>query len=393
MLNHLRRLTLQQQGLSSARPYGKGKQAALNALEHLGYIQIDTLAVIERAHHHTLWTRIPDYQPSHLYDLVAERQAFEYWYHAASYLPMRDYRYAMPQMMAVKRGEFPYLAKAEKKYLNHVMERIRLDGPLKARDFDVVKRGSGSWWNWKPSKLALETLFMQGELMVTGREGMEKVYDLRERVLPDTVETAEPTLHEFAEYLLDTTIRAYGFTTLKQLTHLRQGKTLRNALTDLIQNEIEQGALTKISADSGPVLYTTTTNLDAKLKRPAANVKLLSPFDNAIIHRDRIQRLFNFDYKMECYVAKEKRQFGYFCLPILYDENFVGRVDCKAHRNTGKFELISLHIEAKDLDHDRFVKPFTQAIHRLAVFNNCETILVGSIRPKKVEGTLRKALG
>jgi len=374
------------------RPFGKGSQATKRVLEHLGYIQIDALSVIERAHHHTLWTRIPDYQTDYLHQLVRERSAFEYWFHAASYLPMSNYRFALPQMSAIKRGESSYYANVDAKYMRHVFDRIRIDGPLKARDFESTTKSNAKWWNWKPTKRALEKLFMQGDLMITDRDGMEKVYDLTERVLPDNTNTSEPSLLEFSEYLINVSMRANGFVTLKQLTHLRPGEPLRKTLNSILQQKTEQGSMIELTADGIPPLYITQDILDTKINRPATNVRLLSPFDNAIIHRNRVQQLFEFDYRLECYVPKEKRQFGYFCLPILYKDMLVGRVDCKAHRKIGDFELVNLHLESKEISLDNFIPHFAKLVNRFAKFNDCQSIRVSNVRPRKLTSIFRRAL-
>ncbi|MCF6312449.1 MAG: winged helix DNA-binding domain-containing protein [Verrucomicrobiales bacterium] len=390
MLLPLRRIALSHQGLTTARPFGKSRQATLAVLERLGYIQIDTLAVIERAHHHTLWTRIPDYQPDHLHQLVRERRAFEYWSHAASYLPMRDYRFVLPQMAAIKRGESPYSTEVDEKYLRHVSERIRNEGPLKARHFKSATTKQGKWWNWKPAKRALEKLFMQGNLMITRRDGMEKVYDLSERVLPQDTNTREPSLMEFAEYLLNTSLSAHGFTTLKQLTHLRSGLALRKALNTLLQEKIAAREIRKFTIECMPPVYAPPDIFEMKLRQPTNNVRLLSPFDNAIIHRDRMQQLFAFDYRLECYTPKAKRQIGYFCLPILYQDNLIGRVDCKAHRKTGHFELIHLHLESTKIDLDHFMFHFSKTVQRFSKFNHCHTITASKVTPKKLTSSIKK---
>jgi len=374
------------------RPFGKGSQAAKRVLEHLGYIQIDTLSVIERAHHHTFWTRIPDYQPDYLDQLVRERSAFEYWFHAASYLPMSKYRFVLPQMSAIKRGELSHYANVDAKYMRLVFDRIRIDGPLKARNFESTTKSNAKWWNWKPTKRALEKLFMQGDLMITYRDGMEKVYDLTERVLPDNTNTSEPSLLEFSEYLIEVSMRANGFTTLKQLTHLRPGDTLRKSLNTILQQKIEQGSLLECPIDGIPPIYTTQNILDTKINRPATNVRLLSPFDNAIIHRNRVQQLFKFDYRLECYIPKEKRKFGYFCLPILYKDRLIGRVDCKAHRKIGDFELVNLHLESTLISLDDFIPHFAKIVYRFAKFNNCRSIRVSNVSPKKLASVFRRAL-
>ncbi len=389
-LKRLRRIALSCQGLTKTRPFGTGREASLRALEHLGYIQIDTLSVVQRAHHHTLWTRIPDYQPDFLGELVRDRHAFEYWSHAASYLPMRDYRFGLPRMAAIRRGESGY-ANVDPKSMRHVLARIRIDGPLKARDFENTTKRKGTWWNWKPTKRALEQLFMQGDLMITAREGMEKVYDLTERVLPGDINDSDPTLEEFSDYLIRTSLRANGFTTVKQLAHLRRGNDLRNTLSAVLRQKVEAGTVVEILIDGMPPAFADREIFNANLARQAASVRLLSPFDNAVIHRDRIQSLFGFDYRLECYVPQKKRQFGYFCLPILFRDELVGRVDCKAHRRERKFEIIHLHLDDKLIDVEQFVPHFTKSVRRFAAFNDCDSIALSKISPRKRAGALRNA--
>lgn len=153
MRETFRRITLASQGLTQTAPFGSGRAAVLAAVQHLGYIQIDTLAVIERAHHHTLWTRIPDYQPEMLDALLAERQLFEYWFHAAAYLPMRDFRYALPQMNAVKHDD-AHVYRADPQVMRAVMDTIRAEGPKKpailtARPAKPAAGGTGNRPSWR----------------------------------------------------------------------------------------------------------------------------------------------------------------------------------------------------------------------------------------------------
>ena len=392
MHKKLRLITLQHQGLTTVRPFGKGIQATKRAIEHLGYIQIDTLSVVERAHHHTLWTRIPDYQPDYLSALVRERSVFEYWFHAASYLPMTNFRFVLPQMLAIKRGESSYFSNVDAKHLRHVLDRIRIEGPLKTRDFKSTTSQNSKWWDWKPAKRALEKLFMQGDLMIAGRDGMEKIYDLTERVLPDTINTSTPSLLEFSEYLINMSLKANGLTTLKQLTHLRPGNSLRKALDKILHQKVEEGLLIECHIEGMPTAYTTQAVFDTKISQPIKNVRILSPFDNAIIHRDKVQQIFDFEYKLECYTPKEKRKFGYFSLPILYKDRLVGRVDCKAHRKTRCFELIQLHLESKEINIDLFTPEFTKIVNRLATFNNCSSVRISNCSPKRLTSTFKSAL-
>lgn len=387
----LKLITLNSQGLTQNTPFGTGKAAVLNALQHLGYIQIDTLSMVERAHHHTLWTRIPDFRTDDLEELVEERKVFEYWFHAASYLPMQDFRYVLPQMLTIKRGESRYY-NADPKVMEYVVDLIRNEGPKRARDFENESHKAGSWWNWKPAKLALERLFMQGDLMISGRSGMQKTYDLAERVLPSSTNTTEPTPFEFAEYLVKTNLRAYGFTTLKQITHLRKGNDLKTNVNKVLQMMLEENTISKVTIEGGSSAFVQNEILERTFDQASSSVWLLSPFDNSIIHRERIKQIFDFDFRLECYTPKEKRQYGYFCLPILFGDQFIGRVDCKAHRKEKKLELIHLHIENNTIDFNLWLKPFAETIKRFAIFNGCESLALTKISPSKLGSSVKKEL-
>jgi len=370
IIKKLRRIALESQGLLKNDHFGRGKAATLRAIEHLGYIQIDTISVVARAHHHVLWSRVNNYQPKFLDQLVRERKVFEYWFHAAAWLPMRDYRFALPRMSAID-GDRGWFKNFDKNLNQHILERIQAEGGLRARDFEDDREGKQAWWDWKPAKQALEQLFMQGELMVSGREGFQKVYDLPERVLPDWVDTSHPTLNEFADHLIDTTIRAHGFATQKSITYLRKGKALRDSVNELLQARLASGLLTSVK-HNGSEYYIDPEQLEARAPRSPNQVRILSPFDNAVIQRERGRQLFAYDYQIECCVPEAKRQFGYFCLPILYRDSLVGRIDCKAHRKQKTFELRSKYIEAK-VD-EGFNKAFETALADFAHFNGCEQI-------------------
>jgi len=250
----LRRIALNQQGLLKTDSFGRGKAATLRAIEHLGYVQIDTISVVERAHHHVLWSRVSNYQPKFLEQLVKQRQLFEYWYHAASWLPMRDYRFALPRMASIN-GDRSWFESSDSKLLDHILERVRAEGPLRARDFEDTRTGKKEWWDWKPAKQALEQLFMQGDLMVSGRVGFQKVYDLTERVLPDWVDTRHPDMQEYAGYLVDTTLAAHGFATQKAMTYLRKGQALRDAIGDQLQARLDTGKLITIRLGDSSLAY------------------------------------------------------------------------------------------------------------------------------------------
>ncbi|MDX8164184.1 winged helix-turn-helix domain-containing protein [Acinetobacter pittii] len=373
MTSSLKQLTLFNQGLGKTSRFAKGVDGTLQAIEHLGYVQIDTISVVERAHHHILWSRVPDYELSHLNSLVGERQIFEYWYHAASYLPMKDYRYALPAMMSVRNGESRYFNRGDQHLMNEILARVRAEGKIRLRDIDKNnKKSLGNWWNTGPGRRAFEQLYMQGDLMICERNGMEKVFDLTERCLPENIDLSMPTLYEYAQYLFNNTLRAHGAFTWKQLVHLKKND-LKETMRVVLKEHIDAGVVSAIKLENGQTLYVDVAAMEQKVSTDFG-LKILSPFDNSLIHRDRLASLFEFDYRIECYVPAAKRVYGYFCLPILYQDELVGRVDCKAHRSIKELEVISLHLEKTVKNKELFFFELEQELKRFAAFNQCSTI-------------------
>lgn len=373
MTSSLKQLTLFNQGLGKTSRFAKGMDGTLQAIEHLGYVQIDTISIVERAHHHILWSRVPDYELSHLNSLVGERQIFEYWYHAASYLPMKDYRYALPTMMSVRNGESRYFNRGDQHLMNEILARVRAEGKIRLRDIDKNnKKSLGNWWNTGPGRRAFEQLYMQGDLMICERNGMEKVFDLTERCLPGNIDLSMPTLYEYAQYLFNNTLRAHGAFTWKQLVHLKKND-LKETMRVVLKEQIGAGVVSAIKLENGQTLYVDVAAIEKKVSTDFG-LKILSPFDNSLIHRDRLASLFEFDYRIECYVPAAKRVYGYFCLPILYQDELIGRVDCKAHRSIKELEVISLHIEKTVKNKELFFFELEQELKRFAAFNQCSTI-------------------
>ncbi len=366
-----RKLILLSQRLPAAS--AKHKNGTLRALEHLGYVQIDTISVLQRAHHHVLWSRYPQHQNDELNTLVAQGHAFEYWSHAAAYLPMRDFRHSLPRKEALASGEMDHWHPREPKQMREVLARIRGEGPLKARDFeqDSSNKKAGEWHH-KPAKRALTNLFMQGELMCCRREGFQMVYELRERVLPAGVDTRTPSVEEHAAHLISRYVEANGLAQAKDISYLRKG--LKANIRDQIDAMIEARELVEVKAQ-GQTYLTTETQLALLDKRQQmGRVCILSPFDNLLIQRHRMRELFGFDYQIECYVPAAKRQFGYFSLPLLWRGQLVARLNCKAERKTSDLRLISLHPEHALTEIDAFVDALLPALRAFQAFNVCETM-------------------
>lgn len=388
----LRRLALAGQGLLHRQPFGQGVAGACNTIEHLGYVQIDTISVVERAHHHVLQTRVPGFKPDMLNQLLLDGDVFEYWSHAAAFLPMVDFRFSLPYKQAIKNGQTHWYKNPDKKRMAELLDRIRIDGPLRSRDLESKRTTAKGWWDWKPDKKALEQLYMEGDLMVSGREGFQKVYDLTERVLPPDVNADTLSMEEFAAHIVDQQLRCHGLVSLKGLTYLRRNTELNKAAKTLVNERLTQGLLEQVQLDRGDVFYITTGGLDTRLPKVNNRLLILSPFDNSVIQRDRLKSLFDFDYKIECYVPAAKRQYGYFSLPLLFRDEFIGRMDCKTHRKTQHLEIKYLHFEKHNFDEDLVMSAFADAIEKFRQFQQCNTVSLTKVEPKDISQQLRNAL-
>ena len=389
----LRRLVLQAQGLLQARPFGSGLAGAASAIEHLGHVQIDTISVVERAHHHVLHNRVPGYQPAMLEQLLRQRRIFEYWAHAAAFLPIQDFRYSLPYKHAIRSGQTHWFRNHDRKLMRELLARIRSDGPLRSRDLEDGRDSRAGWWDWKPAKQALEQLYMEGELMVSGREGFQKTYDLTERVLPEDVDTRMPDTEGLARHVLEQQLRCQGLATVKGLAyHQPRNPALRKAIQAQVEDRIAQHELEAIRLPDGERWVVNAGALDQPSPRIRSRLQILSPFDNSVIQRDRLHSLFGFDYQIECYVPAAKRQFGYFSLPLLHRDGFVGRMDCKAHRRARRLEVIALHLEPKQPIQAALIDALAEALHRFSAFQQCEQISLGACYPRNVGKPLLKTL-
>lgn len=364
-------------------------KAVRQLIEHLGYVQIDTISVIERAHQHILFSRAQDYQPALLHQLQKEERAiFEYWGHAMSYLPMRDFRYFLPRMQRMQNPQRRWAKsqlKATRHLLKPVLERIREEGPLSAQDFKEPRVAkSNGWWDWKPAKMALELLFWRGDLMVTERIKFNKVYDLTERVLPAGLNLAFPEPEEIADYLVCGAIRALGLADRAAIFRFLQPDARRDSDLLAASGEDLEFALQRALAGNQLVMcriegledtwFTSREALQNGTDSTKNSVKLLSPFDNLIIQRKRLKQLFDFDYALECYLPQARRRFGYFVLPILWGDEFVGRVDPKVDRKNGHLLLQNLQFESGFHAGEKFLNEFRLALKNFACFNGCHKI-------------------
>ncbi len=390
-INEARNIILHCQQLGGIAPQ-KNKKNALKSIEHLGYVQIDTLAVVERAHHHTLWSRNKGYQNTILEDLVQkDKSVFEYWSHAASYLPMCDYRFSLVRKNEYLQGKQHWFEQ-DKKVMRFVLDRIKSEGALMSKDFDNPDKNKGSWYYWKPAKKALEQLFMEGSLMVAGRKGFQKIYDITERVLPSSVNTKMPTANEYAEFLITSAIRSNGIITESEIGYLKS--KYKPLIKKQLLSLLKQGTIVKIKlAGLEEDYYTKPQNLKYVTIETSQQVHILSPFDNLLIQRKRIEKLFSYNYQIECYVPEHKRIHGYFCLPLLYGSNFIGRADMKADRQSKTLIVKKIIFENKPLINAELIDALKNTITEFAVFNGCTAILVESTNANiKIDKLIKSAL-
>ena len=388
-IQQARKLVLLSQRLPPARQTGSAIAATLSAIEHLGYVQIDTISVIQRAHHHTLWNRNPRYKTSHLNQLLTGKQVFEHWSHAAAYLPMRDYRYSLFRKQAIANGDQNHWYERDEPLMKSVLKRIATQGPLMAKDFEHTGRKTGEWTS-KPAKRALEYLFMQGELMVPQRVNFHKVYDLTERVLPKETDTKLPGPEEYARFLVTRYLQANGLGQVTEMAYLL--KNTRPVVSAVLQEMVSNGELLQVRA-GGNGYYALPASLEL-LGKPLARskLKILSPFDNLLIQRKRMQALFGFDYLIECYLPAAKRQYGYFSLPVLWDGKLLARVDCKAERKKSLLHIQHLALESRLAKIDAFAAALTKELAAFMRFNNCNKIRLHRTTPANFKPVLQTAI-
>lgn len=373
----VRKLVLNSQRLHQKNSFGNGVSAVVAAIEHLSYVQIDTISVVERAHHHTLWNRVNRYQVSLLDQAIMQKQAFEYWSHAAAYMPMRDFRFTLPKKQTLAAGGKHWYAK-DPKQSKYVLDKIRDEGPLQASDFKQARSlKSGGWGGQKPAKRALERLFMEGELMISHRQGFQKVFDLSERVVPDFIDISCPSQNESLDYLIFSTLQANGLATAAEIAYLRKGMKplVQSRCLELLENKLIQ------TIQYGDKTYYVGVDVDDSLSMRTSqqNIKILSPFDNLLIQRQRMRDLFDFDYQIECYVPQTKRRYGYFVLPILMGQNFIGRMDAKMNRVSKVLTVKSTFFEMPKISPKRyqsetFQQSLKQAFIEFLEFNGGQSL-------------------
>ncbi|MBA4333729.1 MAG: cytoplasmic protein, partial [Methylobacterium sp.] len=332
-----RRLWLRAQRLDTREPFGAGAQATKAAVEHLGYVQIDTINVIERCHHHILFSRIPSYERGHLAQAQsAERSVFEYWTHALSYVPLRDIRFFLGAMKAHRAEPRRWSAVGGRDEARKLLARIRRDGPLTIRDIDsdVLVEKAHLWASKKPSKGLLERAFYDGDLVISARAGMLKTYELTDRHFGWDKRPTPASERQVTAYRLDRALRAQGVVSLDSTCHLNA--PAKAAVAELIEARVKRRELLPVTIEDSTVPHwMPREGMDAAAPQ-ADLVHILSPFDPLVIQRKRLKLVFGYAHAFEAYLPKEKRLFGYFGLPVLIGDTVVAVLDLKTDRQAGR---------------------------------------------------------
>lgn len=345
----VRSLMLHAQGLLHPPAAHATKEDVLSAIDRISLLQIDTINVVARAPYLALWSRIGDYDPTWLEDLLAEGRIFEYWAHAACFIPIDQYRYHRRMMLDRVRYH-----RYREWYLDHqadtdqILEHIRQHGAVRSADFERKDGKKGTWWDWKIEKDALEYWLAAGDVMVSRREKFQRVYDLRERVHPAWEDSNTAAYDESMRYFVLRSVQAMGISKPEWLPdYYRLSKADAAAAVRSLR---EEGAISEIRVAGWPEPALISRESLSLLNDSTADLRptlttLLCPFDSLIWDRKRTRELFNYDFSIECYLPQAKRKYGYYLLSALYRGQMVARLDVKAHRQQGAFEIKAIYWE------------------------------------------------
>ena len=395
-LAHARAIAIAAQGLDQ-RPISPTKADVLATIRRLAIVQIDTIHVVARSPYFVLWSRLGDYDPRWFDELqYPDGLLFEYWAHAASFLPSELWPLLRPAMLRYSTEGWPRAVqwlRDNVAVVEHVRAAIRESGPLRSADFAApADHPGGGWWNWKPTKTALDLLWSMGELMIQRRVNFHRVYELTERMLPTWNDAAAPTFEQAREQLAEIGLRALGIATTRQLPDYFRQK--RAGFDALLRGWVAEGRAVQVQVEGWDApAYIHRDNL-ALLENPPTPTltTLLSPFDSLIWDRERTLAFWGFEYKIECYTPAAKRRYGYFTLPILWRDTLVGRVDAKAERKAGIFRVFALHLEPGVPPVDELFADIARALRECAAWHRTPRVIIERSDPPEVAALVQEII-
>ena len=399
-LQQARHLQLAAQGLLNPPDRAATRLSLRKCIERMHLLQIDTIHVVARSPYLVLFSRLGHYPMTWLDEALASGHLFELWAHEACFAPLQDlahhrsYNQHTRRHWGIAGGEATH--EKNRASLDSLLKYIETNGAVKSSNFERTDGKSGGWWGWKDEKRWLEALFARGELMVTRREKFQRVYDLAHRVVPSLhsldVHEAEDVHGNFVEK----SIQALGVTQARWVhDYFRLKPRLKDADLEVL---VDEGRLQRVQVEgwSAPgYVHAGHASLLKKAindKLEATHTTLLSPFDPLVWDRERASTMFGFDYRIECYTPEVKRVYGYFVLPILHHGKLIGRVDAKAHRSEGVFEVKALYLERGVKLDDRAVDDLAAAIQQCADWHLTPTVKVTRTSPAGLREKLRRAI-
>lgn len=377
----------------------------VNLVKALGYLQIDTLNVVNRAHHVALWTRFGSYDIDEFHHLIytaGERRLYEGWGHAASIISLDHYRYhrwRTDRKISFNPAFREWLDKnGNRQLVAETLERIRSEGELRLGAFDDQGKQRGTWYDWRPSKIALEALFAYGDLMVADRVNFQRVYDIRERVLPDWVDNSPVSPDQARRFCLEQAAKALGVFEPRHITFYAYMRA--TPARSLVRGLIEDGVLVEVQGESMNGVKTWMVHREnLPLLQRAADGDLkperttfLTPFDSLFWAGDRDQELWGFKQLLESYKPATERVYGYFCLPILYRERLVGRFDPKLDRKSGVMYLRALYLEPGIEPDGELVAQVATAMRDFLAWHGAQSIKIEKSDPVEFGEKLIRAL-
>ena len=352
-----RRLILDLQGLADPPHRRFGSGGLLELITRMGFVQVDSIQTVARAHHTILHSRNRTYRPPMLDRLLErDRSLFEHWTHDASVIPTALYpvwRHKFRREAAVLREKYRRWHGPDfEAETGPLLDLIAREGPVRARDLERrPARNPRGWWDWHAGKTALEFLWRTGELAITRRENFQKVYDLSRRVLPSDAFDNLPDAPAFIDWACRSALDRLGFGTAGEIAGYWNLVTTQEAAAwakARLGREVVEASVAAADRDSRPRRLLARADLEARLAAaadPPAGLRLLSPFDPLVRDRKRLKHLFGFDYRIEIFVAEAQRQYGYYVFPLLEGDRMVGRIDMTADRSAGMLNVRKLWLE------------------------------------------------
>lgn len=378
-----RRIFLARQGLSAPPARAMTKAQLLDLITDIGFVQVDSIATVERAHHQIIFSRNQTYRRQHLTELLEkDRALFEHWTHDASILPVTFYPYWKHRF----RRREPVIQERWRNWhgegfdvaFEETYRRIAETGPAMSRDLKAEGHQSGGWWNWHPSKTALEYLWHTGKLAVSGRVNFQKVYDLAERVIPPEHHDREVSHDAFIDWACRQALMRLGFATSGEIAAFFDIVSPQEARQWVSEHRDELCEVSLASSDGTKerVSYAFegfTGEAEAGIE-PPNRIRVLSPFDPLLRNRARTERLFGFYYRIEVFVPEPKRQYGYYVFPLLEADRLIGRIDMKAERKGGTLDVRRLWLENGVRPSSGRLAKLDAELNRLAKFTGVETV-------------------